>query len=81
MRPSISLGASLGHLLSSQVPEAITLACGLLRPILRDCGGKLTRVSARAGIPHRTLCRWLAEYPELAREVESARSFARVAHV
>lgn len=78
MRPSISLGASLGHLLASQVPEAITLACERLRPILRDCGGNLLHAAHRSGIPHRTLCRWLADYPEVAREVDDARR-ARVA--
>lgn len=68
--------ATLGHLFASGDADAIRLACARLRPFLREHKGNLTHVSHSAGVPLRTLMRWVDRYPSLAAEVGEARDLA-----
>jgi len=48
----------------------------VLSEAVEQADGNLVHACKALGIPHRTAARWLAERPELAREIKSARRSA-----
>ncbi len=56
----------IATLLNSTEPEDFRYALRKLRPIIEAADGKLLLAAKQSGISHRSLCRWQADFMDVA---------------